>query len=70
MTYELRYAGIARDSADVPGDLLVYDGALGTRVVDTLVSCGGIIIEHDGSISNWSSIFSTAVRYNAAEERS
>lgn len=55
-------AGIAHQSADVPGDLLV-----GLRViVGTLLCCGGII-KVDGSIENWSAAWSSADRYHIME---
>lgn len=55
-------AGVAHQSVDVPGDLLV-----GTAVVvGTLLCCGGII-KVDGTVENWSAAWSSAGRYRVVE---
>lgn len=56
--------GIAHGTSDAPGDLLVGPSV----VTGTLLCCGGII-QLDGSIESWSSVWSSAVRYRVRTER-
>mgnify|MGYP001336805725 CR=1 FL=1 len=57
-------AGPAHQSADVPGDLLV--GPLGNALTGILLCCWGIV-KPDGTIENWSNVWSSADRYHIME---
>lgn len=58
----IEHAGVAHCSADFPGDLLAGSGAL----TGILLCCGGIV-KPDGTIEDWSSVWSSADRYHVME---
>lgn len=63
MMAELSYVSVAHGSDDVPGDLL-----LSGHVVVGAIMCSCGIIRTDGTIENWSSVWSTAGRYRCTGE--